>query len=408
MQQEIHIASHAAFPPASSVLCDGHESRIRSFRDDLFERTAGLETENIDMRDPRTLNILALIAGLLLAGPMTGPASAAEMEACASNPDLLGVSRVVEIDTDVAPKFGSQYANSSFLEDGEVILTFDDGPLRPYTKRVLDALDEQCTKATFFVVGRMAVADPELLKETRRRGHTIGLHTYGHSKLSVISADRAKDDIELGLSAIAKALEGSPAPFFRFPYLRDTKATISHLGERHIGIFGIDIDSRDFSTRNPAEVQKTILRQLAVQRKGIILMHDIQTSTAGAIRSLLAELRSRGFKIVHVVPKADATTLADYDQKAGELLAGKMVAAAKSPLATRSVVWPAGKTKGGKSAVATAPGDDDALPWLNGQTAAGAEAAPSPSPAPAPVRAPRRPEPPGLSTNPWQIGPSTW
>ena len=354
------------------------------------------------MRAWRTLKVLALIAGPALGVPIGGHAAGAELEACASDPKFLGVSRVVEIDTEAAPKFGSQYPGTSFLEDGEVVLTFDDGPLRPYTKKVLDALEEQCTKATFFVVGRMAIADPELLKETKRRGHTIGLHTYSHSKLSTVSPTRGKDDIELGLSATAVALDASPAPFFRFPYLRDTKAMISHAGQRRLGIFGIDIDSRDFSTRNPAEVQRTILRGLATQRKGIILMHDIQTSTAGAIRSLLAELKQRGFKIVHIVPRVAATTQADYDQKAGELMAGKMVAAAKSPLATRSVVWPSGKKKADIPAAAATPAGDDVLPWLNEQPLE------PPQEAPAPVRAPRRPEPPGLGTNPWQPGPSSW
>jgi peptidoglycan/xylan/chitin deacetylase (PgdA/CDA1 family) len=381
-----------------------NETSGRSDLNCTREQRARVRTQESQMRDSRPLLIFAVIAGLVIGASVTAPVNGAAMEACASNPEFLGVSRVVEIDTDAAPKFGSQYESTSFLEDGEVMLTFDDGPLRPYTKMVLDALDEQCTKATFFVVGRMAIADPELLKETRRRGHTIGVHTFGHNKLSVVGAARGKDDIELGLSAVAKALEENPAPFFRFPYLRDTKAMIRHLGERRFGIFGINIDSRDFSTRDPAEVQKNILRQLASQRKGIILMHDIQTSTAGAIRSLLAELKARGFKIVHAVPKSGATTLADYDRKAGELLAGQMVAAAKSPLATRSVVWPAGKIKDGNSD--GEPLNGEILPWLQEQPIPRDQE--PPTPAPATVRAPRRPEPPGLGTNPWHIGPGSW
>lgn len=352
-------------------------------------------TEDSSMRHVRALTLLTGIFALAAAAPGGGETRAV-VDACATRGDLLGVSRIVEIDTDLAPKFGTQYADASFLEDGEIVLTFDDGPLRPYTRRVLDALDEQCTKATFFIVGRMAIADPELLKETRRRGHTIGLHTYAHSKLSTISAARAKEEIELGLSATAKALGENPAPFFRFPYLRDTNAMVTYVGERKFGVFGINIDSRDFSTRNPAEVQKTVLSQLAVHRKGIILMHDIQTSTAGAIRSLLAELRKRGYRVVHVQPKTTATTIADYDLKAGGLLAGKKIAAAKSPLANRSIVWSAAKKNENGTVGPAAAGEEEVLPWLKESPAAPVED-------PAPVRAPRRPEPPGLDTNPWQI-----
>src|SRR5688572_932611 len=67
--------------------------------------------------------------------------------ACA-NPDALGVSRVVEINTATGPEFGDQYlkTETKFLEPGEVVLTFDDGTMRRYTRPVLDALDEQCVK----------------------------------------------------------------------------------------------------------------------------------------------------------------------------------------------------------------------------------------------------------------------
>ena len=92
----------------------------------------------------------------------TAQASAGQ-EAC--GPETLGVSRTVEIDTSTAPRFGFQYHDQHLLADGEVVLTFDDGPLRAYTKPVLEALAAQCTKATFFLVGRMAVSDPEMVQE---------------------------------------------------------------------------------------------------------------------------------------------------------------------------------------------------------------------------------------------------
>jgi peptidoglycan/xylan/chitin deacetylase (PgdA/CDA1 family) len=340
--------------------------------------------------------LVAAIVALVSYSHSRAEVAATAVDACSGRKDVLGVSRIVEIDTTSAPKFGAQYQDATFLEDGEVVLTFDDGPLRHYSQRVLDALDGQCAKATFFIVGRMAVADPDMLKEMAQRGHTIGIHTWSHKKQSVISAAKAKEEIELGLSATAKALGGTVAPFFRFPYLRDTKAMLSHLSERQIGTFGIDVDSRDFTTRNPGSVQRAVLQQLATKRKGIILFHDIQPSTAGALRSLLAELKARGFKIVHMVPKTAATTLPEYDTLADEELARKMVAAAKSPLATRAVVWPSGtdKAKAAKPA-ATEP---EVLPWLKGT-----DVEASTPPPVAPVRPPRRPEPPGLADDPWQL-----
>ena len=338
------------------------------------------------------------VAGLVMLS-LGCPARSAEADAdpCVGRTDVLGVSRIVEIDGAASPRFGAQYQDASFLEDGEVVLTFDDGPLRHYTQRVLDALDSQCVKATFFIVGRMAIADPEMLKETARRGHTIGVHTWSHKKLSTISAAKAKDEIELGLSATARALGGPVAPFFRFPYLRDTKAMVAHVGERSIGVFGIDVDSRDFSTRNPSAVPKSVMSQLQVTHKGIILFHDIQPSTAGSIKTMLAELKAHGFRIVHMVAKSPATTLPEYDALADKEMGNKALAAARDPLASRSAVWPVSVAKAKPGA-----GDsDEVLPWQTETTPA-----PAASPAPAALpRPPRRPEPPGVPALPWQLGP---
>lgn len=259
---------------------------------------------------------------------------------CAGRTDVLGVSRVVEISTANGQLFGQQqYGDNDFLKDGEIVLTFDDGPLRPYTVPVLNALDAHCTKATFFIVGRMAVADPELVRDTARRGHTIGTHTWSHRNMRS-AGSLAKGEVELAISAVRKAAGQPTAPFFRFPFLADSRAMIGYLKTRDNGIFSIDIDSVDYRTKDPAEVHTTILNQLAHKRKGILLFHDIQPSTAGAISGLLGELKKRGFKVVHMISKAPATTLPEYDALADKELSRKQLAAAKSPLANRAIVWP--------------------------------------------------------------------
>ena len=74
---------------------------------------------------------------------------------------------------------------------------------------MLDALAAHCTKATFFVVGRMAVADPEMVQEYARRGHTIGTHTWSHANLQALTPLKARAEIELGFSAVQQAL-GKP------------------------------------------------------------------------------------------------------------------------------------------------------------------------------------------------------
>lgn len=285
--------------------------------------------------------------------PTFAPVQAPECQV----PDALGVSRVVEVDTSAGPRFGDQYFKEEpkFLEPGEIVLTFDDGPARRYTLPILDALDEQCAKATFFSVGRMALSDPATLQEVVRRGHTVGTHTFSHKKLSTLSPAAMKREVELGVSAVAAAAGTPIAPFFRFPYLASNKASLDYLRERGIGIFGIHVDSKDFRTKSPGVVLRNVLAGLGHERKGILLFHDIQPSTVGALSSLLAELKAQGFKIVHMVPKHTLVTLPEYDAIAEKALAAKAVAAAGHPLATRAATWPVAGAGAEEPAAAPAP-----------------------------------------------------
>jgi peptidoglycan-N-acetylglucosamine deacetylase len=267
-------------------------------------------------------------------------APALAQQACPA--DTLGVSRVVEIDTGTGPRFGGQHSEQDFLKDGEVVLTFDDGPLRAYTKPILDALAQQCTQATFFLVGRMALADPEMVKEYARRGHTVGTHTWSHANLGAISPLKARTEIELGFSAVQAAMGTAPiAPFFRFPYLRDTKATVIHGQERHVGMFSIDVDSKDYRTRDPAAVHRRVMAELGRARKGIVLFHDIQPSTARALPGLLAELKAKGFRVVHMQPRLAATTLPEFDELAQQEMSRRRMTVAAHPMAKRALTWSA-------------------------------------------------------------------
>ncbi|MEW5964379.1 MAG: polysaccharide deacetylase family protein [Pseudomonadota bacterium] len=308
------------------------------------------------------------LAGLAAAVAIVATASTAALaapdgaDACAADKSKLGVSRIVEIDTKDGPAFGHlQYKDLSFLEPGEIVLTFDDGPLRRYTRAVLDALAAHCTKATFFMVGRMAVADPEMVREVARLGHTVGSHTWSHRNLATLAANRAKGEIELGASAVSKALGKPIAPFFRFPYLSDPKSMISYLQSRDTGIFSIEVDSYDYRAKSAEPVQRKVLAQLKDRGKGIILFHDIQQSTAKALADLLDELKSRGYKVVHLVPKKPMATLTEYDAIADKELERKRLAQAGKPLADRAVVWPIAvdeKAPGDKPIPAAEP-----LPW---------------------------------------------
>lgn len=252
----------------------------------------------------------------------------AQATACA-NPNALGLARTVEVDTTGGPGFGfEQYKQYDFLVLKEVVLTFDDGPWPVNTRAVLDALAEQCVKATFFPIGKHALWHPEILKEVAAAGHTIGGHTWSHANLNKgvgkAKGDKAGDaktermieEIEKGFSAVKLALGAAPQPFFRFPYLQDPKEAVAYLGSRNIAIFSHDLDSFDFRIHKPEDVLKSVMSKLEKKGKGIILMHDFQAGTAKALPAILAELKAKGYKVVHMRAQAPLATLPQWDEVA--------------------------------------------------------------------------------------------
>jgi peptidoglycan/xylan/chitin deacetylase (PgdA/CDA1 family) len=185
-----------------------------------------------------------------------------------------------------------------------VVLTFDDGPIPLTTRKILAALAAECTKATFLMVGKMAAAYPEMVREVVEAGHTVGTHTWSHPNLALIGAGRVKGQIEMAISTVEKAAGAPIAPFFRYPYLSSTGATVAYLKARNIAQLAIDVDSFDYLTRTPHRVVSGTMARLKSKGRGIILLHDIHLSTARAVPELLARLRTEGYKVVHLRPKA--------------------------------------------------------------------------------------------------------
>ena len=249
----------------------------------------------------------------------TFAAHAPALRPACNNPDALGLSRVIEIDTTGGPAFGTEHFKQyDFLRDKEVVLTFDDGPWPGNTPLVLKALQDNCTKATFFEIGEHATWRPDLAKQLAAAGMTIGSHTWSHKDLAkdpyAKDIEQAKQEIEMGVSAVHIAVGGPIAPFFRFPDLQQPRDLMPYLGTRNIAIFSTDIDTFDFKLRKPEDVVKSAMTKLAKNGKGILLMHDFQHTTGAAMPELLHQLKAGGYKIVHMVPKAPVITLAKYDE----------------------------------------------------------------------------------------------
>jgi peptidoglycan-N-acetylglucosamine deacetylase len=251
------------------------------------------------------------IAEKLAAAPLV------QAKPACTNPDALGVARVVEIDTTGGPGFGFEHFKQlDFLTDKEIVLTFDDGPWPNNTPTVLKALADECTRAVFFPIGKHATFHPEILKQVAAAGHTIGAHTWSHANLNSkkMTEQLARDEIEKGYSAVRLALGAAPAPFFRFPELQHGPAAMTYLGSRNIAIFSCDLDSFDFRAKNAEQIVTTVMTKLDKQGKGIILMHDFQKHTAEAMPTLLRRLKAGGYKVVQMKARTTVQTLPEYDE----------------------------------------------------------------------------------------------
>ena len=182
------------------------------------------------------------------------------------------------------------------LKPGEVVLTFDDGPVPGKTTAILNTLSNYGVKATFLMVGSMAKSYPRLVNQVQADGHSIGSHTTDHANLAKVSFNSGKSKIRAGEKALAKS--GVDAPFFRFPYLASTTALRQWLAQRGVTVLDVDIDSKDYFKDSADTVVKRTMARVKARGKGIILFHDIHARSVAALPAFLRELKAAGYKVV--------------------------------------------------------------------------------------------------------------
>ncbi len=227
---------------------------------------------------------------------------------CPGHPGAIGTSRTIVVDPASLPQIGTmQYSASLPLRDHEVVLTFDDGPVLPYSARVLDVMAANCVKATYFLVGQQAAAYPRLVRRIYNEGHSIGTHSENHplnfNHLSKPALARQVDD---GIASVQKAV-GDPravAPFFRVPGLRRSHEVDRFLASQSLAVWSADEVADDWHHGiTPHEIVRLAMKRIqAKDHRGVLLLHDIHPATAEALPLLFAELKAHGYHIVHVIP----------------------------------------------------------------------------------------------------------
>jgi len=246
--------------------------------------------------------VLCLSIAIAFAPPAVGAAS------CPGNPDALGTARTIAIDAKSMPRIGrKQFLSTLPLQAKEVVLTFDDGPWPSTTPKVLDALKSECVRATFFLLGRNALANPQIVRRALAEGHSMGHHSYSHPLLNRMPIAKAEAEIDRGIAADELALYGAQrstptTPFFRFPGFASNGALLDRMSERGMVVFGADVWASDWEPMSPEQELHLILSRIQRLGRGIVLFHDTKAQTAQMLPGLLRELKRQGYSIVHVVP----------------------------------------------------------------------------------------------------------
>jgi peptidoglycan/xylan/chitin deacetylase (PgdA/CDA1 family) len=225
---------------------------------------------------------------------------------CPGHADAIGTSRTLVVDPREHTRIGTmQYPETLPLRDHEVVLTFDDGPLPRNSNQVLQILADNCAKATFFIIGQQALANPEGVRKYVAAGHSIGTHSQTHPlKFERMPIDQIRKQVDDGIASTSAALSdpGVLAPFFRFPGLLRSDAGEEYLASRGIMVWSTDFLADDWHRISPSRVADLAITRMEAAGKGILLLHDIQARTVAALPKILHEMKARGYHIVHVVP----------------------------------------------------------------------------------------------------------
>lgn len=154
-----------------------------------------------------------------------------------------------------------------------VYLTFDDGPDPEWTPRVLDVLDKESVKATFFAIGQQAQRLPELVRRVHDAGHAVGNHTFSHRHPWFMSQRTARAQVRDGANAIRDVLGVEPG-FYRPPHGRERACMTDEAHRCGEQVVLWNLSAIDWG---PLGALEGIQKRLDTVKAGdIVLMHDGQ------------------------------------------------------------------------------------------------------------------------------------
>lgn len=180
------------------------------------------------------------------------------------------------------------------LEGKCVALTFDDGPDKEYTKKLLDGLEKRNVRVTFFLMGQNIEGNEDLVERMKADGHLIGNHSFSHIQLTKAGTDTVCQAVDK-TSRIIEGITGERPEYIRPPYGDWNEELDSRVGMTTVLW---SVDTLDWKLRNTNRIVKRVLKD--VEDGDIILMHDIFPTSVDAALEIIDTLTKQGYTFVTV------------------------------------------------------------------------------------------------------------
>jgi peptidoglycan/xylan/chitin deacetylase (PgdA/CDA1 family) len=192
-------------------------------------------------------------------------------------------------------KRGSVFSNKSAGK--MVALTFDDGPFAAKTPKILQILQENNARATFFMLGRYVKNHPELPQQVLEAGSEVGSHSWFHSKQTALTAEERANDFALTAKAFEDAIGYAPY-VFRAPYGAVDADVKQDVSDQNMIMVLWSLDTEDWKAKSAEQVYNSVMN--VVKDGDIILMHENGEYTLEALPRILAALSEQGYEVVTV------------------------------------------------------------------------------------------------------------
>ncbi|WP_344796072.1 polysaccharide deacetylase family protein [Litoribacillus peritrichatus] len=192
------------------------------------------------------------------------------------------------------------------MPEKTVALTFDDGPHRLRTGKILDTLKTYGVKGYFFAVGKnlgkvgetpvISKRNAKVIQRITDEGHILANHSFNHKELTKLDESIQKQELEQ-TNQLIKTSTGFENILFRPPYGSKNKALEAVISEEGLSSIMWNIDSMDWADPIPESIAERTFEALEKKKKGILLFHDIHKQTVNALPLILEGLAKRGYKV---------------------------------------------------------------------------------------------------------------